>query len=72
MFKNTNYKALSAWIFVALVLLILFMFLFPNNWMIGIGIVGVPILILVQTMIILKANEESKKEFSDKDWYDNK
>lgn len=67
-----NYKSLSAWIFVALVLLIVFMFLFPNNWVIGIGIVGVPILILVQTMIILKANEESKKEFSDEDWYDHK
>lgn len=67
-----NYKSLSAWIFVALVLLIVFMFLFPNNWVIGIGIVGVPILIFVQTMIILKASEESKKEFSDEDWYDHK
>lgn len=67
-----NYKSLSAWIFVALFLMIVFMFLFPNNWVIGIGIVGVPVLILVQTMIILKAKEQSKKEFSDKDWYDNK
>jgi ABC-type transport system involved in cytochrome bd biosynthesis fused ATPase/permease subunit len=66
-----NFKSLSAWIFVALVLLVLFMFLFPNNWVIVIGTVGVPILILAQTMIILKANEESKKEFSDKDWYDH-
>lgn len=66
-----NYKSLSAWIFVALILLVVFMILIPSNWVIIIGTVGIPILILAQVMIILRANEESKKEFSDKDWYDN-
>ncbi len=48
------------------------MLLYPSNWIIGIGIIGIPILILAQAWIILRAKEESKKEFSDKDWYDNK
>jgi len=67
-----NYKSLSAWIFVALVLIIVFMMLFPKDWVIGLGIISIPILIFIQAMIILKAKEESKNEFSDKNWYDHK
>ncbi len=66
-----NYKSLSAWIFVLLVLSVVLMFLFPRDWVIGIGIFGIPVLILLQTVIILRAKEESKKEFSDKNWYDH-
>ncbi len=66
-----NYKSLSAWIFVLLVLLVVLMFLFPRDWVIGLGIFGIPVLILLQTLIILRAKEQSNKEFSDKDWYDN-
>ncbi len=64
-----RYKKLSVWIFVLLLLLIALMIFFPNVYTIGIGTMGLPVLIIFQVYIILKAEDESKHSFQDK-WYD--
>jgi uncharacterized membrane protein YkvI len=65
-----QYKKLSVWIFVLLLLLIALMIFFPNAYTIGIGTMVVPVLVIFQTYIILKAKDESKHSFQDK-WYDD-
>lgn len=64
-----RYKKLSAWIFALLLLLVALMIVFPNTYTIGIGTIGLPVLIIFQVYIILKAKDESKHSFQDK-WYD--
>jgi 4-hydroxybenzoate polyprenyltransferase len=66
-----NYKVKTAWIFVALLLSIALMMLYPTKWVIGLGIVGVPLLIVYQAFLILRANEKSEHTFSDEKWYDD-
>ena len=67
-----RYLSLSAWIFVILILMVALMILFPTPLTIGLGTIGVPVMILVQTLIVLFAKEESEHTFSDDHWYDKK
>jgi 4-hydroxybenzoate polyprenyltransferase len=68
-----HYKVKTAWIFVLLVLSIVSMILFPNNWTIGIGTVVVPVVIFYQTWLILKADDKSEHTFSeDGKWYEDR
>ena len=64
-----QYKKLSLWIFVLLMLIIASMFAFPVPWVIGIGGAAIPVLVIIQTLIILRAKEQSRQSFDEK-WYD--
>ncbi len=67
-----NYKTLTIWIFVVLVLLVALLFLFPTPFIIWLSIIGLPVLIVVQTIIVLRAKDESKHTFGDDKWYDDR
>lgn len=64
-----NYLKLSVWIFLLLIFLIILLFLFPSNLVIGLGLIGLPLLVILQVIIVLRAKDESNNSFSDK-WYD--
>lgn len=66
-----NYKALSVWIFVVLILTIFLMIVYPSDWVIGFGVVGLPVLVILQVILVLKAREGSTHTFDDR-WYDDK
>jgi len=67
-----HYKVKTAWVFVVLLLIVALMALYPADWVIGLGIVGVPIVILYQVIVVLRANEKSKHEFTDDKWYEDR
>lgn len=66
-----SYKSLILWIFVVLILIVLFTMLFPTDWVIGIGMLLVPIIIGIQAYGILKAKEKKTKTFDDDQWYEH-
>ena len=53
-------------------LMIFFLFLYPTPFMIGLGAVGLPMMILVQAVVVLRAREESQHSFSDEKWYEDR
>ena len=63
------YKSVTVWIFTLLALLVALMFLIPTPFVIGLGVVLLPVLVVIQTIVILRAKDESKHTFKDK-WYD--
>lgn len=66
------YKIFTLWIFAALVVVILLLFVFPTAFVIGLAVGVIPILVILQALLILRAKEESKHRFDDDDrWYDN-
>ncbi len=64
-----NYLKLTVWIFVFLILLIFLMLFFPSNYVIFLGTAILPVFVVIQVFIILRAKDSSKDRFSDK-WYD--
>jgi len=66
-----NYKILTIWIFVALILLVALLFVFPTPFVIWLSIIGLPVLIIVQAVIVLRAKDESQHTFTDDKWYDD-
>lgn len=66
-----NYQTPTAWIFVLLVLIILFMGLFPTPTVIGLGIIVTPILVLIQTYIILTAQTPKDLPSPEEQWYES-
>ena len=66
-----DYKTWSPWIFIAFILLLAMMWASGSSFLIGLGIILAPILIIFQAYIILKSNEKSDESFEDK-WYENK
>ena len=68
-----HYKVKTAWIFVILLLSIVSMILFPNNWTIAFGTIVIPILIFYQAWLILKADDKSEHTFSEEGkWYEDR
>lgn len=67
-----HYKTITAWIFVILLLMVFLMFLYPTPFFIGLGMIGLPILVLVQALVVLRAREESRHGFSDEKWYEDR
>ncbi|MDX1667615.1 MAG: hypothetical protein R3350_10310 [Saprospiraceae bacterium] len=65
-----NYRKSTVWIFVLLMLQIFFMILFPRPIVLGIGSVLLPLLVLLQVVIVLRAEDESPSKFEDR-WYDH-
>lgn len=66
-----KYKTWTIWIFIILLLIVALMIAFPSNFMLVLGTILLPVLILAQAIIILKAGEQSHKKFSDGDWYED-
>ena len=66
-----NYQTPTAWIFVLLVLTVLFMGLFPTPTVIGLGIIVTPILVLIQTYIILTAQTPEDLPSPEDQWYES-
>jgi hypothetical protein len=66
-----NYQTPTAWIFVLLVLTVLFMGLFPTPTVIGLGIIVTPILVLIQTYIILTAQTPEDLPSAEDQWYES-
>lgn len=66
-----NYQTPTAWIFVLLVLTVLFMGLFPTPTVIGLGIIVTPILVLIQTYIILTAQTPEDLPSPEEQWYES-
>jgi hypothetical protein len=64
-----NYQTLTPWIFFALVLMVFLMAVHPSSFVIWLGFIGLPVLVLFQVFIVLKGKDESTNSFGDK-WYD--
>ena len=67
-----HYTTATAWIFLILMLMVFFMILYPSPFVIGLGIIGLPVMILAQAIIVLRAKDESKHNFSDEKWYEDR
>ena len=67
-----HYKVASAWIFAILVLLVFMMALYPSSFIIWLGFIGLPVLLLIQAILILRAKEDSKHSFEDDKWYEDR
>lgn len=67
-----HYKTATAWIFALLVLSVIIMMLYPTFVVIGLGMMLVPVLLLIQAVVVLRASESSKKDFSDGYWYEDR
>ena len=73
---NTNtpmhYKTATAWIFAILMLIVFLLFISPTPFVIGLGVIGLPVMILIQAIVVLRAKDESRQGFSDEQWYEDK
>jgi branched-subunit amino acid permease len=67
-----HYKTATAWIFAVLVLSVVLMILYPTGLVIGLGMFLVPVLLLVQTVVVLRSSERSEKTFSEGHWYEDR
>ena len=67
-----HYTTASAWIFALLLMMIFLLALYPTSFVIGLGFIGVPILIILQVYIALAAKDESVHTFSDEKWYEDR
>ncbi|NUQ22727.1 MAG: hypothetical protein HUU34_02165 [Saprospiraceae bacterium] len=68
-----HYFSLSSWIFAALMLLVILLFLYPAAWLVGISMIILPVLIFAQIFIVLRANNGKSQENSqESDWYEHK
>lgn len=65
-----NYKVLSAWIFAALMVLVILLIIWPSSWLAGLSMALLPFLLIAQAIVILRANEQGKEGFGDDQWYD--
>jgi hypothetical protein len=66
-----HYKTVTIWIFTFLMLVIFLLIVYPTNFLIWVGVAGLPLLLLVQTIAVLRAGEESQHTFSDDKWYED-
>ncbi|MDX1408862.1 MAG: hypothetical protein R3330_12030 [Saprospiraceae bacterium] len=66
-----NYKTWSIILFAIFMLLFLMLALFKSDVTTWIWQLALPILVVAQVLVILKAKDQSKKEFKD-EWYDHK
>ena len=67
--KRVSYKTWSILIFAIFLLLFFIMAFFENNVTTWIWRLGLPILIVIQVIVVLKARDQSHKRFDD-DFYE--
>lgn len=68
-----HYFSLSSWIFSALMLLVILLFLYPATWLVGLSMIILPVLIFAQIFIVLRAkNGKSQENSQESDWYEHK
>ena len=66
-----NYKQWSIVLFAIFILLFLMLAFFKSDVTTWIWQLVLPVLVIIQVIVVLKARDESKKEFGD-DWYDKR
>lgn len=64
-----HYLSISAWIFAFLLFLVALLFLYPADFVIGLSVIALPIMIGVQAIVILKASQPKRP--ADHRWYDH-
>lgn len=69
--KRVNYKTWSILIFAIFLLLFFIMAIFKSETATWIWQLALPILLVIQVIVILKAREQSRKNFED-EFYDEK
>ena len=67
-----HYKIASAWLFATLALLLFLMAVYPSPYVIWAGIIGLPVLILIQAIIVLRAKDEKPQHFEEEKWYEDR
>lgn len=67
-----HYKMVSAWIFAILVLLVFLMALYPSPLFIWAGFIGLPLLLLLQAVVILRAKDDSGRPPEEEKWYEDR
>ncbi|MBL7794379.1 MAG: hypothetical protein JNK77_18750 [Saprospiraceae bacterium] len=68
-----HYFSLSSWIFAALMLLVILLFLYPAAWLVGISMIILPVLVFAQIFIVLRAkNDKTLENNQESDWYEHK
>lgn len=67
-----HYKNAVIWIFVILLLSLALVMLYPSKWLIALGVMVLPALILVQAIIILRAKDTSEHTLEDDKWYEDR
>lgn len=67
-----HYKTITIWIFTLLMLVIFLLILYPTTFLIWAGVAGLPLLLLVQVIAVLRSNDESQHTFSDDKWYEDR
>ncbi|MCB9048212.1 MAG: hypothetical protein H6556_02180 [Lewinellaceae bacterium] len=53
-------------------LIVFLLFISPTPFVIGLGVIGLPVMILIQAIVVLRAKDESRQGFSDEQWYEDK
>lgn len=69
--KKTNYKRWSIALFTVFLLLFFLLAFFKSDITTWIWQLALPVLLIAQVIVILKAKDEGKKDF-DNAWYDRK
>lgn len=67
-----NYKTWSIIIFAIFLLLFFILGFFKSDATVWMWQLGLPVLVIIQVFIILKAKEQSKKKFGEDEWYEKK
>ncbi len=67
-----NYKHFTVWIFAALMVLVILMALSRSPYLAGIGLILLPILVILQAIVILRAREKSSGTFSEDQPYEDR
>ncbi|MFN7119049.1 MAG: hypothetical protein ACK4TA_19785 [Saprospiraceae bacterium] len=65
-----HYLSISAWIFAFLIFMVALLFLYPATYIIGLSVIFLPLFIVIQAVIILKAKDQAKPS-GDQRWYEH-
>ena len=65
-----HYKTLSAWIFAFLLLLVGILILWPSSTLAGVSMILLPLLLVAQAVIILRARERPREDLPEDQWYE--
>ncbi len=66
-----RYQVISVWIFVALLILVALLFLYPSSLVIWLSVAGLPLLLMIQVWVVLRSKDQvSPPSDEDEQWYE--
>ncbi|HMN91414.1 MAG TPA: hypothetical protein PKD70_15755 [Saprospiraceae bacterium] len=66
-----RYQVISVWIFVALLILVALLFLYPSSLVIWLSVAGLPLLLMVQVWVVLCSKDQvPPSSDDDEQWYE--